>query len=151
MVEGNFVYQELRVASGCIFNFRFWTDPVPETYCCYKFHYFEHETMNEIHDLNACKFFDWLSVILAHDSFRKAQRDMLPLLRFKESVLRNIEYVKGKEKAVPLQAWSGPECSRKLRFPDFMTTAQDVGKVVSLTHRRPLPPGNTPVLISVRG
>jgi len=24
-------------------------------------------------------------------------------------------------KAVPLQAWSGPECSRKLRFTDFMT------------------------------
>ena len=36
-------------------------------------------------------------------------------------------------KAVPLQAWSGPEGSRKLRFPDFMTTAQDGGKVVSLT------------------
>ena len=38
-------------------------------------------------------------------------------------------------KAVLLQAWSGPEGSRKLRFPDFMTTAQDGGKVVSLTHR----------------
>jgi hypothetical protein len=47
-------------------------------------------------------------------------------------------------KAVPLQAWSGPEGSRKLRFPDFMTTAQDGGKVVSFTHRPPLPPGNTP-------
>jgi len=44
-------------------------------------------------------------------------------------------------KAVQLQAWSGPEGSRKLRFPDFMTTAQDVGKVVSLTQRPPLPPG----------
>ena len=32
----------------------------------------------------------------------------------------------------------------KLRFPDFMTTAQDGGKVVSLTHRSPLPPVNTP-------
>jgi hypothetical protein len=51
---------------------------------------------------------------------------------------------KGKGKAVPLQAWSGPEVSRKIRFPDFMTTAQDGGKVVSLTHRPPLPPGNTP-------
>ena len=49
-----------------------------------------------------------------------------------------------KGKAVPLQAWSGPEGSRKLRFPDFVTTAQDGGKVVSLTHRPPLPPGNTP-------
>jgi len=47
-------------------------------------------------------------------------------------------------KAVPLQAWSGPEGSRKLRFLDFVTTAQDSGKVVSLTHRPPLPPGNTP-------
>jgi len=28
---------------------------------------------------------------------------------------------KGKGKAVPLQAWIGPECSRKLRVPDFMT------------------------------
>ena len=53
-----------------------------------------------------------------------------------------IIYGKGKE--VPLQAWSGPEGSRKLRFPDFMTTAQDGGKVVSLTHRPPLTPGNTP-------
>ena len=51
---------------------------------------------------------------------------------------------KGKGKAVPLQAWSGPECSRKLRFPDFMTTAQDGGKVVNLTHRPPLPLGNAP-------
>jgi len=51
--------------------------------------------------------------------------------------------VKGKGKAVPLQAWSGPEGSRKLKFPDFKTTAQDSGKVVSLTHWEPLPPENT--------
>jgi hypothetical protein len=44
--------------------------------------------------------------------------------------------------AVPLQGWSGPEGSRKLRFPEYMTTAQDGGKVVSLTHRPLLPPGN---------
>jgi hypothetical protein len=53
-----------------------------------------------------------------------------------------ILYLKGK--AVPLQAWSGPKGSRKLRFPDFLTTAQDGGKVVSLTHRPHLPPRNTP-------
>jgi len=29
-------------------------------------------------------------------------------------------YSKGKGKAVTLQAWSGPEGSRKLRFPDFV-------------------------------
>jgi len=45
-------------------------------------------------------------------------------------------------KAVLLQAWTGPEGSRKLRFPDFVTT-QDGGEVVSLTHRLPLPPRNT--------
>jgi len=48
------------------------------------------------------------------------------------------------KKSVPLQAWSGPEGSRKLRFPDFMATAQDGGKIVSFTHRPPLPPGNAP-------
>jgi hypothetical protein len=47
-------------------------------------------------------------------------------------VLKNIKNIKGK--SVPLQAWSGPEGSRKLRFPDFMTTAQAGGKVISLTH-----------------
>ena len=56
----------------------------------------------------------------------------------------NLNTYKGKGKAVPLQAWSSPEGSRKLRFPDLMTTAQDSGKVVSLTHRPPLPPGNIP-------
>ena len=50
-----------------------------------------------------------------------------------------------KGKSDPLQAWSGLEGSRKLRFPDFMTMARDGGKVVSLTHRPPLPPGNIPV------
>jgi len=54
-----------------------------------------------------------------------------------------LDITKGKGKAVPLQARKGPEGSRKLRFPDFVTTAQDGGKV-SLTHRPPLPPGNTP-------
>jgi len=51
---------------------------------------------------------------------------------------------KGKGKAAPLHAWSGPEGSRKLRFRNFITTAQDGGKVVSLMHRPPLPPGNAP-------
>jgi len=56
--------------------------------------------------------------------------------------LDTIKILKGK--AVPLQCWSGPEGSRKLRFPDYMTTAQDGGKVVSLTHRPPLPTANAP-------
>jgi len=40
-----------------------------------------------------------------------------------------------KGKASPLQARIGPEGSRKLRFPDYMTTAQDGVKVVTPTHR----------------
>jgi len=60
-------------------------------------------------------------------------------------------YIAGKGKAVPLKAWSGPEGSRKLRFPDFTTTVKDGGKVVSLTHRPPLPQEMLLVLISVRG
>ena len=52
------------------------------------------------------------------------------------------EKVKGK--SIPLQAWRGPEGSMKLRFPDFMTTAQGGGKVASLTHRPHLLPGNSP-------
>ena len=52
--------------------------------------------------------------------------------------------------SVSNKAWSGPEGSRKLRFPDFMTTAQDGGKVVSLTHRPPLPQEIHLVLISVK-
>jgi len=47
-------------------------------------------------------------------------------------------------KAVPLEAWSGPEGSRKLRFPDFKTMTQNSGKVVSLMHWPLLPPGNAP-------
>ena len=58
---------------------------------------------------------------------------------------------KSKGKTVPLQAWGGPEGFRKLRLPDFMTTTQDGGKVVSLTHRPPLPQKILLVLISVRG
>jgi len=58
---------------------------------------------------------------------------------------------KVKGKAVPLQAWSGPEGSRKLRFPDFMTTVQDGGKVSALYTGRLYPQEIQLVLISVRG
>jgi len=63
----------------------------------------------------------------------ETQRNKLPKGKIKLEV-----------KTVPLQTWYVPEGSRKLRFPDFMTTAQDGGKVVSLTHRPPLPPGKAP-------
>ena len=66
-------------------------------------------------------------------------------MSFTRIILGTTHYMKYiKDKAVPLQAWSGPEGSWKLRFPDYMTAAQDGGKVVSLTHRPPLPPENAP-------
>ena len=67
----------------------------------------------------------------------------LPYLHYSQ-MIASVKYAVKKGKAVPLQAWSGLEGSRKLRFPDFVTTAQDVGKAVNLTHRPPLPPVNTP-------
>ena len=56
-----------------------------------------------------------------------------------------------KGKSLPLETWSDPEGSRKLSFPGFMTTAQDGGKVVSLTYRPPYSQEILLVLISVRG
>ena len=58
-------------------------------------------------------------------------------------------YCKGK--AVPLQAWSGPEGSRKLRFPDFVTTAQDGSRLSALRTGHLYPQEIFLVLISVRG
>jgi len=52
--------------------------------------------------------------------------------------------VLSKGKAAPLQAQKGPEGSRKLRFPDFVTTAQDGGRLSALCTSRFLPPGNAP-------
>ena len=51
---------------------------------------------------------------------------------------------KGKGKANPLQAWTGPEGSKSLRLTDFKKSAHEGGKVVSPTHQPPLPPGNIP-------
>ena len=44
--------------------------------------------------------------------------------------------LKGKGKAIPLQTWTGPEGSRRLRLPDF--------KTISTERWPPLPPGNIP-------
>jgi len=56
-----------------------------------------------------------------------------------------------KGKAVPLQAWTGPEGSRKLRLPDFVTTAQDGGRLSALRTGCLYPQEMLLVLISVRG
>ena len=57
-----------------------------------------------------------------------------------------------KGKAVQLQAWSGPEGSRKLRFPDFMTTPhRKVVRLSALCTGHIYPQEIHLLLISVRG
>jgi len=50
-------------------------------------------------------------------------------------VLVVVVIVVAKSKAFPLQACRGPECSRNLRFPDYVILVQDGGKFVGFTHR----------------
>ena len=65
--------------------------------------------------------------------------------RFHVVVNRNVTIkVKVKVKESHYRPGQAQRVLRKLRFPDYVTVAQDCGKVVSFTHRPPLPPGNTP-------
>ena len=71
------------------------------------------------------------------------------LLRIAYFIFISLALVKGK--AVPLQARRGPKGSRKLRSPDFVTTAQDGGRLSALRTDRLYPQEILLVIISVRG
>jgi hypothetical protein len=64
---------------------------------------------------------------------------------------RNVTQKETKGKAIPLQALTGPEVSRRLRLLDLRQSAHEGGKVISPTYRSPLPQETFLVLISVRG
>ena len=85
--------------------------------------------MNPIHSRPSCFIQTHFNIIVLSNSLLAPPTPHRTPLSF-----GHFNKGKGKGKAAPLQAWSGPQGSRKLRFPDFMTTAQDGGKVVSLTH-----------------
>ena len=105
-----------------------------------------------MHNVKVRIFWENICILLLQTAYIKRERGFKIKIRFKNRPLAHLEdmsvyfisadTVNGK--SVPLQAWSGPEFSRKLSFPNFMTTPQDGGKFVSPTHRPPLPPGNTP-------
>ena len=69
----------------------------------------------------------------------------------KEEQCSVIRFLSSKGKAVPLQAQRGPEGSRKVRFPDFVTTAQDGGRLLALRTGRLYPQEILLLLISIRG
>ena len=52
--------------------------------------------------------------------------------KVKAGCVNDLLRVKVIGKAVPLQAWTGAEGSKKLRLPDYVTTAQGCGRLSAL-------------------
>jgi hypothetical protein len=53
--------------------------------------------------------------------FRKSAEKIKVSLKPDKNNSGTLYESKGKGKAIPLQAWAGPEVSRRLRLPDFKT------------------------------
>ena len=74
------------------------------------------------------------------------------MVRFSSrTLLYGVGVLYKKGKSVPLQARRGPEGSWKLSFPDFVTTAQDGGRLSALRTGHLYPKEILLVLIYVRG
>ena len=85
-------------------------------------------------------------LILSHSKFKWRQAPRFLLSSETVCVVTNnigqINY--SKDKGIPLQAWEGSWGFRRLRLLDVLDTRHyEGGKIVTLTHRPPSPPGNS--------
>jgi len=69
---------------------------------------FNYQTQKQMQQLTSCYYFN-----TSNRSSQKCEQSSF--------VLQNLIFNVKKGKAIPLQAWTGPEGSRRLRLPDFKT------------------------------
>jgi hypothetical protein len=87
----------------------------------------------------------FITTAFKHEEAQNCQSRKLPVSskagRFIYKHFMSEFYIGNKcnDKAIPTKAWTGPEGSRRSRLPQFLQSAHEGGKVVSPTHRPPLP------------